>query len=267
MSQVIFALPRTNYTSYTDLYRLIELAGYPTCYLDEIDPTSDQCYIMTVSNGENAAGWQNPKARIILFDCEWRPDTYPRIPGCEYWHMDKATADRHGVRYVPIGGDARLKPDVLPGAQDDPFEVAYYGYIHGVPRRETILRELRAEGLTVTPAGLWDVSPETQKRTLERHFALDNSTLYLHVHQRADSPGVPGLRMVVAAAYELPFVSETIVDAGVFDGAFISAPYANLVEMVALWVAQPKNMSVVAGWLHNLLCNELTFRRVIEASV
>ena len=82
MGQIVFARPRTWYDSYSDLYTLIELSGYPLIYFDEIDPESDNKYILTLVNGENQDGWQSPRAEIVLWDIEWRLDgDYPRIPG------------------------------------------------------------------------------------------------------------------------------------------------------------------------------------------
>ena len=74
MTNIIFARPRHHYDSYTDLYRLIELSGYPLIYFDEIDPVSDNLYVMTIVNGENMHGWHQPRAKIVLWDLEWRLD-------------------------------------------------------------------------------------------------------------------------------------------------------------------------------------------------
>lgn len=70
MSNILFARPRHDYGSYADFYRLIELSGYPLVYFDEIDTASDNCYIMTMINGENHAPerWQGARARLILWD-------------------------------------------------------------------------------------------------------------------------------------------------------------------------------------------------------
>ena len=70
MTDPIFALTRHKYESYQDLHRLIELAGFPVCYADELDPASDDTYIVIVRNGENEAGWPGARARIIHYHLE-----------------------------------------------------------------------------------------------------------------------------------------------------------------------------------------------------
>lgn len=260
MSNIIFAIPRTEYGSYSDLYRLIQLNEYPTCYLDEIDPDSDNCYVMTVSNGENANGWQNPRADIRLWDFEWRIEdgSYPRIPGCsEYWHMDAAQARQHGVRYVPLGGDARLKLDTPPDDVVPDYDVAYMAYM--THRRQRVYDDLKQAGLRIADNSWGE----------ERHQRLLKSKAYIHVHQNENAPGVPALRLVVAAAYGLPVISEMFADPGAFAG--LALEYENVVEAVkrhAHGDATDQYLSRIASEaLQDFLCKHYTFRRVIEQHV
>lgn len=255
MSNVLFAIPRTVYGSYSDHYRLIELAGYGKVYIDEIDPDSTNTYIMTVSNSENANGWQSPRARIILWDLEWRFDAPVSIPGLsEYWHMDAWTARRIGARYVPVGGDSRLYEDAPAHGL---YNVAYLGYM--IPRRQQVLTWLQGYGLQVSPTSAWGP---------ERATVLRNSIAYLHVHQWDHAPGVPALRMVVAAAYKLPVVTETFADEGIFRGTTLQSDYWNLGAFANLWTRNPSDHLDVHGEaLHDLLCERYTFRKGIEAAL
>lgn len=258
MGEVIFAVPRTYYGSYADMYRLIELSGFPTVHFDEIDPASDNCYIMTVSNGENQAGWQQPRAKIVLWDFEWRPDGRPEIPGvAEYWHMDAWAARHNGSRYVPVGGHSGLR-DEMPVGDDAPrYDLAYLGYM--VNRRQAVAVELDEIGVKRTVTSAWGE---------ERHQALSKSTAYLHVHQLGNAPGVPALRMVVAAAYRLPVIAETFADPGVFDGLTLQSTYPHIASFAKMWAMEPcPILNDYAVRLHRLLCHDLTFRRSVEMSL
>lgn len=206
MPDILFARPRWNYESYADLYRLIELSGFPLIYFDEIDPQSDNLYILTTINGECQNGWQSPRARIIWWDLEWRIDgDYPHIPGiAETWAADSWYAQHVGARYVPMGSHSGLKLDT-PITPDVHYHAAYMGYM--VNRRLQIWTELVNRGLRLSPMSAWGE---------QRHNVLMQSACYVHVHQLHAAPGLPALRLVVAAAYSLPFLTETVQDAGVF---------------------------------------------------
>lgn len=267
MGEIIFALDPQMPQSYTDLLNMIAFNGYKTVTFGDIDPQADNCYIMPISNGNNAAGWQNPKARIILWDMEWRPDEYPYIPGCEYWHMDKATADKYGVKYVPVGGDWRLGRRMLfQEEKRQAYDVAYYGYIVGVHRRELIANQLRNASISTTPVGLWDVDDSGQV-TNARNAALSHSKVYLHVHQRDDSPGVPGLRMVVAAAYKLPVVMEVCANDGIFTGYMVESDHGRIVQTVRAALQDHETMRELGDALYDLLCVHYSFKRAVEAAV
>ncbi len=130
MSDPIFARPRYDYDSYRDLYRLIDLSGFKLIFFDEIDPQSDNCYIMTIINGENNGGWVDPKARIVLWDIEWRLDgEYQRLPGVpEVWASDLWYAEHISAKYVPLGSHPgfALTP---PNGQAKPYDAAMLSYM------------------------------------------------------------------------------------------------------------------------------------------
>jgi hypothetical protein len=244
------------YDSYKDLWRLIELSGFPVRYVDEIDHLSDCTYIVPLINGEVGDRWTGATARIIHFNFELDP--YPPTPGIsETWHFDAWFANRYGVRYVPIGSH----PDLAAGNGLDSrnYDVAYLAYM--IPRRSTIHYELERRGLWLTPTGAWGD---------ERHTFLRNSKSYLHVHQRDDAPTIPALRMVVAAAYKLPVFMEDVPDRGMFGySTFLSASYAALPDMVKKWL-EPSNATMLTEYglqLYDLLCTNYTFRQSIEAAL
>src|SRR5690606_2822228 len=112
MPSIIFARTCTPYDSYQDFWRLVELSGFPTCFVDEIDVDSNNVYIFSPNNGETTNGWPEGRARIIHYQLEWEThtnDSGPLPPGVsEKWTMDKWHAERIGARYVPIGSHPDL---------------------------------------------------------------------------------------------------------------------------------------------------------------
>lgn len=259
MSNVIFAVPRTEYGSYQDMYALIALSGYSTCYIDEIQPDSDNAYIITVRNGEIGAGWAGARASIYLYDLEWRREPQPPIPGVkECWSCDKWQAKLTSMKYVPVGGHAGLKPDA-PAVNAEPFDVAYLAYM--THRRQRIYGELQARGVKLSPTSAWGA---------QRHAILSNSKVYAHIHQHDDIPAVPGLRLVVAAAYKLPFVTEICADAGGFSDYIIPWSYGELADNLTGWVGREAKFGAFQASgerLHDFLCHEYTFRAGVEAAL
>ena len=261
MSNILFARPRHDYGSYADFYRLIELSGYPLVYFDEIDTASDNCYIMTMINGENHAPerWQGARARLILWDLEYHIDAPPRLPNVEVWAADAWYAAQIGARYVPMGSHPGLKLDTEYPV-DIPYDAAYLGYM--IPRRQDMWAQMKQRGIRLTPTSAWGQ---------ERHGLLMQSECYVHVHQHGRIPAMPPLRVVVAAAYSLPYISETVIDPGVFGYThFMQSDFAHVAEFVQMWACDGNNRQRLNDYgraLHDLLCRDLTFRRSVEASL
>lgn len=256
MPDPVFVRTHHNYESYADLWCLVQLSGFPTCYPEEVQPDSDQTYIVPVLNGEIGDRYAGARARIIHYNMEWDP--YPKHAGIEEtWHFDAAFAAQHGYRYVPMGSH----PALAHGTEGDSrnYDVAYLIYM--LPRRQQIRHDLEMRGLWLTPTGAWGD---------ERHTLLKHSRSYLHVHQRDDAPGIPALRMVVAAAYQLPVLMEEVTDRGMFGySTFLSASYERLPDAVKQWLTS-SNATMLDDYrwaLYDLLCVEYDFRRSIEAAL
>ena len=257
MPDPTFVRTRHNYESYQDLHRLIELAGFPTCYVDEIDPASDNTYILLVRNGECEAGWPGAQARLIHYHLEPHVE-YGAWPGVnEMWAADQWHADKIGAKYVPMGSDERLKDG--PDTRHVEYDVAFLGYM--IPRRSDVLSGLAQRGVKVSPTSAWGA---------DRHKVLTHSTAYLHVHQVAEAPAIPALRMVVAAAYSLPVITETPAARGIFhDGYLLHSDHAHMAEFAWMWAVRNKG-AFLDGFghsLHRLLCDQLTFRRSVEVAL
>ena len=52
MPDIVFAMTRYRYETYCDYYKVVELSGFETCYVDEIDFTRRALYIVSPLNGE-----------------------------------------------------------------------------------------------------------------------------------------------------------------------------------------------------------------------
>lgn len=259
MSDVTFVRTRHVYESYADFWALVELAGFPTCFADELDPTRKKAtYILPVRNGECDAGWPGAKARIIFWNLEYHVEYGPWPGVAETWSPDQWHAEKIGARYVPMGSDARLAdgPDTH---FDKAYDVAYMGYM--VNRRSDVLTALNARGLHVSPTSAWGA---------ERHAILSNSTVYLHVHQTDHAPAIPALRMVVAAAYGLPVICEEPARRGLYGYShFLTSDHAHIAEFAGMWAKDKHGQfrGHLGHALHSLLCEQLPFRRSVEVSL
>lgn len=256
MTSTYFALTRHEYGSYVDLRALIALSGYPVCYIDEIDPASDNAYIIPVRNGElPEAGYPDARARLIHWCFEW--DQYPPLPGiAEVWYPDVWAAKEYGGRYVPIGGDKRLNDGSA--VHDAPlYDAAFLAYMTG--NRPEVRKAMMDKGVSVSPTSAWGQ---------ERHAVLTRSKMYTTIHQFPDKPTMPVLRLVVAAAYRLPFITQTVHDVGVYKWGIMQSDLAHFADFVALWSTDKSPMLDNCGHsLYAHLCQDFTFRRSVECAL
>jgi hypothetical protein len=253
----VFVKTRYEYGSYSDLWKLVEFAGFPVVYVDEIDIDSDNTYILPMKTGETPAnGWPNARAHLIEYLFEYHVDYEPTPGVAERWSPDAWHAQQIGARYVPMGGDARLN-DGTNGAGPT-YDVAYLGYM--IPRRTDVLTGLQGYGLAVSPTSAWGQ---------ERHAVLTHSRIYLHVHQTDSAKAIPALRMVVAAAYSLPVIMETPADRGIYHyGYFLTADRPYIAEFAKLWAHDSSLFLRNFGYaLHDLLCDRLPFRKSVESAL
>lgn len=254
---IIFARTRWEYASYIDFWKVVELSGFPIVYVDEIDPQSDNIYIVTPLNGEWQVGWQNPRARIILWDLEWR-DSKPNVPGvAEVWASDVDYANRMEMRYVILGSH----PNLCPEARRDKWEydVCMMAYI--THRRGIMEGRLKDEGLRIAP----NYGAEDNRR----HDVLMCSRMVLHVHQHEDIRTISPTRWQTAAAYRLPILSETVDRPSVFEYTCLWADYNNLpiVAKLAMSGQYSHELDEFSKRFHEQLCVEYPFRRCVEDAV
>lgn len=253
------------YASYNDFWNMVKWAGYETIYVDELDPQSDNTYIITPLNDEWLQGWQSPKARIIHYELEWRTDWRASVnepPGvAETWAADRWLADNIGARYVPLGSDSRLneagEKKWISGL-DRNYDVALLSY--QTHRRQIITRQLVEQELNLAPvSGLWG---------WERSATLLQSQCMVHVHQNDNTPGIAPLRWCLAAAHKLPLITETINDRGMFGYThMMQADYNHIAAFTAHMLKDKRLLADYALALHDLLCTQYTFKVGVDSHV
>lgn len=261
MPSPIFVRPRFWYDSYTDYWRLVELAGFPTCYEDEFDAeNADATYILTMLNlgamARAGDGWKTAKARLIYWDLEWSDESYvDRIPGLhEFWTSDRSYAAQRGYTFVPLGSHPRLV-NVNPtarwngGAQWDVSVLAYMG----PPRRQDVWNELGRRGLRLAPTGAWGDERERQ---------LEGARVLLNIHQHDAYPCVAAQRFALAAAAAIPLISETIADPYPFEVGrdFVQASKRDLPAVVEVFLAHGHGTALAANMLRTA-CEDFRFER------
>jgi len=267
MPDPIFCRTRHVYSSYVDFWHLVELSGFPCIYVDQIDPHSDNVYIFTPLNGENQDGWNNPKAQIILWDLEWRLDLNNgadgvgvSVPGVErIWASDAWYAEAIGAEYVPLGSHPGLAEGYTENSNGKTFDAAVMAYL-GPYRRNNMVNRLRDAGVVIAPNG-W---------AQERHDILRASRSMLHIHQHDGIQTVAPQRWALTAAYELPLISETVIDGGIFGyDHMLLTDYANMERFVPMWVRRNETQVLedYGRALYQLLCVERTFRKCVEAAL
>lgn len=255
MPDPIFVQTRHTYDSYRDLWRLVDVSGYATCFVDEIDMQDrDAQYIVPVLNGE----WTHPhgRARVIHWCMEFpdNPPQYPTHQGIsEVWTADAQHAQQTNLRYVPVGSDVKLRDKGGRASKSPDYDVAMLSYLSG--RRNHIAHLLADAGFTLAP----NVGPHQ-----DRHETLLNTRVVLHVHQD-QRPAISPLRLAVAAAYKLPALSERVENPGIHDCVPMNV-YDHLVAHVQSWL-EWGDLDDRATVLHERLCKEYTFRKCIEAAL
>lgn len=261
---IVFVQTRHKYDSYADLWRLIELCGFPLIYPDEIpERAPDTTFIISPVNGE----WKEwPEDRttgnIVFWNLEWgKGDPLPCVS--ETWTSDRWHAQHIGARYVPFGSH----PDLCPTERNGEF-------IHDVILlawrnwpRQVAEGLLQGAGLNVAPDG-WG---EQRRKTLERTRCMVN----IHQHQR-DYPGtenqedyhcVPVQRFAVAASARIPLISQPMFDSFPFTSGvhFLAAEMRYIAD--AVQALTPERGRELADNMWVLLCEYRRFDRVVKAYV
>jgi len=261
--EIVFVRTRHEYASYADLWRLVELTGFPLIYPDEV-PTQapDTTFIITPANGE----WRDwpedhTTGHIVFWNLEWgKGDPIPCAN--EVWTSDAWHAERIGARFVPFGSHPDLCPTERADAPDyDAILLAYRNW-----PRQVAEGALIDAGLTVAPDG-WG---EHRRDMLGRTRCMVN----VHQHQimpehwiEEEYPCVAAQRFAVAASARIPLIGQTMYNPLPFIPGLHFIPTA--MPFIANVVASltPQRGEELARAMHLLLCEQLRFDKVVKAAV
>jgi hypothetical protein len=269
IKEPIFARTRYRYASYDDFWKLVELSGFKTCFVDQIDLAADEVYIHAPVNGETRphifhrrsilSGPQ--KARLVVFMLEkpYDPDSPGSVEAkvraladdclkfCEaVWISDRwiASLDLRWV-YVELASH--------PAFASGPREPIQYDFAHMscvTPRREGIYQHLAAQ-FRMAPNAWGD----------ERDRILRSTRAMLNVHQD-NTVCLEPLRVAIAAAYRLAYLTESSPDPyPLIPGQTCSqAGYDRLKPDVSAWLTQ-QDLRAMGEALYQRLCVTSNFRK------
>lgn len=254
----IFCRTRYHYDTYTDFWRLVDLAGYQTIYVDEIPLRAQgETFIITPLNGEWKGGVQT-EGRVVWWNLEWglgdgAPDGVDEI-----WTSDRYHAGQIGARFVPLGSHPRLV-NVNPAMRwrTAQWDVALLAYL-GPWRRQAIKPGLETKGLRVAP-NAWGP---------DRDVVLERSRCMLNVHQWDEWLCVPVQRFALAAAAALPLVSENMTDPFPYVPGedFLSVPHEDLIGATVTLLNNSMGRNY-AGSLHARACGDYRFEKNVEKAL
>lgn len=189
------------YDSYTDYWSLVNLSGFATCGVEEIDRDSNETYILSPPNGNAQAIVAPPhRCKFVCWQLErplsgfdgYAPPGYDAVWVSDLWVADKLREDPR-VRYVSIGGHPALGG--LRGAGPWPLDFTHQAYVYG--RRARIVGGLVAQGWRIGNA-CWGTNRDLQ---------LSTSRWGLCLHQD-ELPVIEPLRYTLFGCWGLPLVAE-----------------------------------------------------------
>jgi len=122
-------------------------------------------------------------------------------------------------------------------------------------RRARVISALKEVGVTIAPDG-WGS---------ERHTSLLSSKAMLHIHQEEDVRTVAPLRFAIAAAYQLPLITETCTDFYGLDSYVPVFPYHNLADGVKTLLTDTSILDHWGAKLYQLMCRNFTFWHSVES--
>lgn len=280
LMDTVFVRTRHAYRSYYDYWRLVELSGYPTCYVEQIDLCREVMYVISPANLEFLTHIEKERTRLserglrknahlVWWNLE-RPDNgswgFADLSGamvanstndvlryCDtVWVSDRyfQSLETNAV-HVVLGGHPGLSRRIR-------VQYPYYQWCHMSQvndRRKGVLKNLKN----------YMMGPNAYGTLKER--VISHSKLMLNVHQ-TEMPIMEPLRFALAAAYKMPVISETIIDPWplTVDLDYISAPYGQLSE-VAIKCFDRADLGDFGFRLHEKLCLEWTFRRGVDEGI
>lgn len=267
MKDPIFCRTKHVYESYTDFWTLVEVSGFISCDIDDIDWFSDDVYIVTPLNGE----WMNIEkpagatSRLVWWNME-RPDAndvplaaaLDKVPAAvdAFWSSCKYVCSLDPrFQYVVFGSDERLNPwHYHKSEKNITYDFTHQSYAWG--RRAALYERLKRSGYREGPSSFGSM----------RTAILHRSRVMLNL-QQYPAPVFPSLRAALAAAFKLPLLSESIWDPYPLEvgNSVVMGPIDTLPMHLQLMTDEV--CEKLAYKLHQKLCVEWTFRRGVEEGI
>ncbi len=253
--------------SYTDFRRLIDLSGFERVSVDQIidDGSVYICAPATERLGHKYIELATPKgnkldSKFIYWMLERPPLDCGKLVGywdfmfSEIWAHDAVfmATGSSKIRLVRIGSDPRLATE--DGLDNYPAPKTF-DFIHlcaPLGRRWHILQHLAG----TTAPNAWGAV---------RALNLRASKFMLNVHQDELCYMEP-LRFALAAAYQLPVLTEELHPGNFVPGFIVQQPYCDLLDTAIQWVTRGK-ADVEASRLYEMYCIDQTFEKNVRKAL
>lgn len=247
------------YYGYLDYWKLIELSGFRTCQLDNVDLLSGETYIISVLFRDDIHQYLTSQikihngrkvSKIVGWDLEppnspWGCHLITRALLDQYWVSDRSL--RTGQTKAVVFGS---HPDIAScqPLKNKDIDVAFIGMLS--PRRNDALEALKKSGLNVA---ITTFEPERGK-------VLSRSRAMLNIPYR-DSAFVAPPRFSVAAAYSLPILSEPLNDPWPLEPSrdILIASAQNFTDACIGWMKN-ENLESMGQNIHRRLVKEMNFK-------
>lgn len=256
-SDPVFVFPDTDYPSYTDVKRLVELSGFEAITISQARERGYPQQTSIILSPEQPRV-EPISDRAIWWSLEYGGEYEPDLSNWqgEVWASDPAWAAAHNAKFVVMGSHPRLMDAIVPLVVNTK-KYDYLTLAYKTARRQRVDMQL---------ADLSTPKEAYPGYGLERDEQLVNAKLMLHVHQHDTVAAIAPQRIALAAAYKLPVISEQVADPGAYGRYVQFVPYANLNAQVRSHLAM---LDMGYGQeqgerLHQWLCVENTFRSFVE---
>lgn len=269
MADITFVRTRHVYDSYIDFFRLVDLSGFKTIYVDQLDVSQPGVFIVAPMNGEWRPHIDNQNdrlrnAHLILWNLE-RPSGSAGCVGLygqsnrdliycrhvdEVWVSDRRLAEETSLRFVVLGSDEGLGGP----PKEKKYQFCHLSY--ETSRRVSIYKHFDDK---VIGPNCWPP---------QRDEVLQQSKFALNVHQD-DHPFQEPLRFALFAAYGLPIVSETIFDSYPWSDEFmIYSGYDGLVGKLKQMIENDYGRWAKMGLeARRRMCGQFQFGRMVRQAV
>lgn len=275
MREIVFVRTDYEYQSYSDLWRLVELSGFPWIYVKDFDLEKDYVGILPTCNGELRPHITH--RRSILKGPQWAT--------LIHWNLERPDSGDYEVSKVTKEGVSNSTSEILQyvdyqwvsdryWASMDPRLIqvtmgSHPGFAQGAPaakqydacalsyntyRRDKIVGQLKQQ-IRMAPDSAWGA---------ERDRILRSSSCMVYVHQTPMPIGAP-IRMAIAAAYRLPVICERMGDPYPFEPGqdMIMVEYDKMVPATLEALQSTGKLAEIGEKLYQKLCIEQTFRKSV----